>query len=112
MLSVGCGAALGAVLRYLLTQFWKRSGIDWPVATLVINVTGAALLGLLTRYLPAGSGIILFWGVGVLGGYTTFSTLNTELVSMIDEHRWLALSAYLLLTYGGGLLAAWWGMHG
>ena len=111
MINVGCGAALGAVLRYLLTTLWKRQRIDWPLATLVINLSGAFVLGILTGHLVPGSAAMTFWGVGVLGGYTTFSTFNTELIAMIDERRWDAFAAYLLLSYGGGLLLAWLGMQ-
>lgn len=111
MIAVGCGSAVGAVLRYLLTQLWKRRQIDWPLATLLINVSGAFLLGLLTGQLAAGSLAMRFWGVGVLGGYTTFSTFNTEMVAMVDEHRWGALACYLALSYGGGILAAWLGLQ-
>ncbi|MFQ9706035.1 MAG: fluoride efflux transporter CrcB [Limosilactobacillus pontis] len=111
MLSVGCGAALGALLRYWLTSRWKRCRIDWPLATLLINLTGALALGLLTGHLAASDAAMRFWGVGLLGGYTTFSTFNTELVAMIDEHRWGSLLVYFMLSYAGGLLAAWVGMQ-
>ncbi|MEE6639419.1 CrcB family protein [Limosilactobacillus pontis] len=90
MLSVGCGAALGALL---------------------INLTGALVLGFLTGHLAADGAAMRFWGVGLLGGYTTFSTFNTELVAMVDERRWGSLVAYLILSYGGGLVAAWVGMQ-
>lgn len=111
MLSVGCGSALGALLRYWLTTLWKKRHIDWPLATLLINLTGALALGLLTGHLAATGSAMLFWGVGLLGGYTTFSTFNTELVAIIDEHRWVSLIIYLFLSYAGGLLAAWVGMN-
>lgn len=111
MLSVGCGAALGALLRYWLTSIWKRQRIDWPLATLLINLTGALVLGFLTGHLAADGAAMRFWGVGLLGGYTTFSTFNTELVAMVDERRWGSLVAYSILSYGGGLVAAWVGMQ-
>lgn len=107
MINVGLGSAIGAVVRYLVTTWWKRSQIDWPFATLFINVTGAGLLALVIRHFGSANGQYLFWGVGVMGGYTTFSTLNTELVAMFDEHAYGKLLSYLVLTYGGGLLAVW-----
>lgn len=111
MLSVGCGAALGALLRYWLTTQWKKRRIDWPLATLVINLTGAFILGSLTGHLTADGMVMRFWGIGLLGGYTTFSTLNTEMIAMIDEHRWGSLLAYFIVSYGGGILAAWVGIQ-
>ena len=110
MLSVGCGAALGALLRYWLTTWWKRQQVDWPLATLLINLTGALVLGILTGRLAATGSAMLFWGVGLLGGYTTLSTLNTEMIAMVDEHRWGSLVIYFVVSYVGGLLAAWLGM--
>lgn len=107
MISVGIGSAVGAVIRYLITTWWKRCRIDWPLATLFINVTGAILLALLIHHFGSTSSHYLFWGVGVMGGYTTFSTFNTELVAMFDEHTYGKLLCYLVLTYGVGLLAVW-----
>jgi CrcB protein len=111
MIAAGCGAALGALLRYFLTQLWKQRQIDWPLATLLINITGTLLLGLLTGHLTNGSSQMLFWGSGVLGGYTTFSTFNTEMISLLDEHRWGTFASYFILSYGGGILAAWLGLQ-
>ncbi len=110
MLSVGCGSALGALLRYWLTTWWKRQQVDWPLATLLINLTGALVLGILTGRLAATGSAMLFWGVGLLGGYTTLSTFNTEMIAMVDEHRWGSLVIYFVVSYVGGLLAAWLGM--
>lgn len=110
MLSVGCGSALGALLRYWLTTWWKRQQVDWPLSTLLINLTGALVLGILTGRLAATGSAMLFWGVGLLGGYTTLSTLNTEMIAMVDEHRWGSLVIYFVVSYVGGLLAAWLGM--
>lgn len=110
MFSVGCGSALGALLRYWLTTWWKRQQVDWPLATLLINLTGALVLGILTGRLAATGSAMLFWGVGLLGGYTTLSTFNTEMIAMVDEHRWGSLVIYFVASYVGGLLAAWLGM--
>ena len=110
MLSVGCGSALGALLRYWLTTWWKRQQVDWPLVTLLINLTGALVLGILTGRLAATGSAMLFWGVGLLGGYTTLSTFNTEMIAMVDEHRWGSLVIYFVASYVGGLLAAWLGM--
>lgn len=111
MISVGFGSAIGALIRYLLTNLWKKTKVNWPVATLFINISGAFILGILTHHFLSDSQTMLFFGTGVMGGYTTFSTFNTEMVAMIDERRWAALGCYLCLSYGGGILAAWWGMQ-
>ncbi|GGI63068.1 fluoride efflux transporter FluC [Limosilactobacillus caviae] len=106
MINVGLGAAIGAVIRYIITTWWKRLKIDWPLATLFINITGSFLLGILTENFASNSPIMLLFGTGLMGGYTTFSTFNVELISMIDERRWRTLTVYLGLSYIGGTVAA------
>lgn len=111
MILVGLGASCGALFRYLFTYLWKQLRIDWPLATLLINLTGAFCLGFLIHQFPSGQFTILFWETGVLGGYTTFSTLNTELISMYNDRLWGNLMLYASLSYLGGLLLAWIGMQ-
>lgn len=105
MISVGCGSAIGALIRYLITFYWQKQKINWPLATLFINVTGSFILAALTTHTGGQSPAMLLLGVGMMGGYTTFSTFNTELVAMIDEKRWGALFAYLGLSYVLGIAA-------
>lgn len=111
MILVGLGASCGALLRYLFTYLWKKARIDWPLATLFINLTGAFCLGLLIHNFPSGQFTMLFWETGFLGGYTTFSTLNTELITMYNECQWKSLLFYGCLTYFGGLCLAWIALH-
>lgn len=100
---IGCGASLGAVLRYLLTTLYKswRSYRNFPFATLLINLTGSFVLGWLLK-IGLSTNWAAFLTTGLLGGYTTFSTFNTELVGMIDEKRWRNMIEYLLLSAIGG----------
>lgn len=102
--AVGFGASLGAVARYALTSYGKKhwmQGTAFPWPTLLINLTGAFLLGLaFALQLPAR--VYAFLGTGVLGGYTTFSTLNTEMVSLAENGQKHVLKRYLLASYLGG----------
>ena len=50
MILVGFGASCGALLRYLFTYLWKQLQVDWPGATLLINLTGAFCLGILRSF--------------------------------------------------------------
>ncbi|WP_251546581.1 fluoride efflux transporter FluC [Limosilactobacillus caecicola] len=109
MIIAGCGAAIGALLRYLTTSLWKLFRIDWPFATLIINLSGSFILSLLIHQLQPVDPRMTFWGVGVLGGFTTFSTFNTELISLIDERKWFTLITYFCLSYGGGISLAFFG---
>lgn len=106
MVLTSMGAAIGAILRYLLTLAGKKLPWNWPLTTLMINLTGALMLGLATHYLASNGLLMAFFGSGVLGGYTTFSTYNVELVTLIHSHRWWAAASYAVLSLAGGLLAA------
>lgn len=102
--AVGFGASLGAVARYALTSYGKKhwmQGTACPRPTLLINLTGAFFLSLaFALRLPAS--VYAFLGTGVLGGYTTFSTLNTEMVSLAENGQKHVLKHYLLASYLGG----------
>jgi fluoride exporter len=84
------GAGIGGGLRYVLGGWIaERWGASFPLHTLVINVAGAFLLGLLMalsveRSLVPSS-MRLFLGVGVLGGFTTFSTLSYESIALVEQ---------------------------
>lgn len=105
----GLGAALGAVLRYEVTAVGKKLGWEFWI-TALINLSGAFLLGLLFG-LGSSKGIYAFIGTGILGGYTTFSTMNSELVSLLKGHDYRNLLYYLLVTYLGGLILVYGGWY-
>ncbi|MDN6052176.1 MAG: CrcB family protein [Lactobacillus sp.] len=108
---IGTGAAIGSLLRFELTNLIKaKFGANWPLATLIINLIGAFCLGwLFGRQLPTQWW--LFLGTGIGGGFTTFSTLNAELVGLFNHRRMLAGMTYFGLSYLGGfilLLLGYW----
>ena len=89
IVGVALGGALGASARWLLDRFIEeRSDAIFPWSTFVINVTGCFLIGIVTEqlvdrhHLPAWIRIGLV--VGVLGGYTTFSTFAQESLSLLE----------------------------
>lgn len=107
---IGLAGGLGALARYMLGRFIaERAGAEFPFGTLLINVTGAFVIGLLfasaARKLvsPAWQTVL---ATGFLGGYTTFSTMSWEGVQLVRGG-----SSHLSLLYFGsnlllGLLAA------
>ncbi|WP_232832714.1 fluoride efflux transporter FluC [Curtobacterium sp. YC1] len=111
VLLVALGGAVGTAARALLAAaFPPRDGISWVV--LGINVVGAFCLGLLLDALArrgpdAGRrrGIRLLVGTGVLGGFTTYSTLADDTARLLDAGRWGAGSGYALLSVALGLVA-------
>ena len=111
-LLVFLGGGLGAVLRYLLSAW--LSGYEWgrsfPWATLLINVLGSFVLGLIAALLADRPGWKLFFGVGVCGGFTTFSTFSLDAWKLLESARYGAAAGYVLGSVVGGLLGAWVGL--
>lgn len=107
MIITGIGAAIGALVRYNLTAFIKgKLGTNFPIATLIINLTGAFLLGIVKD-----AEFSLLVGTGILGGYTTFSTYNVELLTLIRNKAWSKACSYFVLSGIFGLVAAFLGWY-
>lgn len=114
ILAVAAGGALGAVVRYLVSIGAGRAfGTDFPWGTLIINVTGSFLIGILTGLfamkwnLPQAARIFLT--VGICGGYTTFSTFSLDAWYLIERGQTVASAAYMIASVVlsvGALIAA------
>lgn len=113
-LLVMLGAALGGLARYVIgTTVMQRFGGRFPLGTLVVNVTGCFLIGvllpLLTERGEPRPNLRLLLVVGVLGGYTTFSSFAWESFQAVDEgERWMGF-ANVALSVILGYLAVWFG---
>ncbi len=102
ILIIFLGGGTGSVVRYLAGVLWGRlggHGASWG-ATLVINVLGGLLMGLLISTLALKGGADqerwrLLLGVGVLGGFTTFSTFSLETVLLLQRKAWLTAAGYV-----------------
>jgi CrcB protein len=111
---IGLAGAAGAVARYLLGYaIAKHTRISFPYGTLVINVSGALLIGfilaLATRHVLSSTSQVIL-ATGFLGGYTTFSTMSWEGVQLAREGNRLQSLLYLGGNVLPGLLAAALGM--
>ena len=113
---VGLGGALGSILRYLIGLIPIKSGSVFPIKTLVINIVGAFLIGIIVSLSAKNPYIseklILMLKIGVCGGFTTFSTFAFETGDLISTGKvWLAI-LYIVLSvvlsvfavFGGQLL--------
>jgi CrcB protein len=105
LLVVAGGGALGSVARYGIDLALPYGRSDLPVATLLINVTGSLLLGLLVAARPHARWMRPFLGTGVLGGFTTFSTFALETDRLLARAPAVA-AGYVALSLALGLGAA------
>jgi len=108
---VALGSAIGGVARYLVGGWVQlRSGTTFPVQTLLINVSGSFLLGLVQRYALETTSLSpevrTMLTIGVLGGYTTFSTFSYETLRLVEDGDWRRASAYILLSVVLSIAAA------
>ena len=99
---VMAGGAVGAALRYHATLIAIRMGhAGFPLATLAVNVMGGLLMGALAALILRGhvaEPVRLLLGVGLLGGFTTFSAFSLELFQMVERGTWLAALGYALAS--------------
>jgi len=110
------GGGLGAGLRYWLQGVVHgRIGADFPYGTLVVNVLGCFAIGLLMvsleeRFLAVPT-LRLFLTIGILGGFTTFSTFSYETLALLRDGEFLAGLANVGGSVLGCLAATWLGMQ-
>ena len=109
IVAVAVGGVLGSEARYLLGLAFAQTPGSWPWTTFWINVTGCLLIGALYTVLPGLTTphplLRPLLGIGVLGGYTTFSTYSVETVGLIDAGRPGLALAYALVTPVAAVLA-------
>jgi CrcB protein len=113
-LIIGLGGFVGANLRYLLqlgaTALW---GLRFPYGTLIINVTGSFALGFFLALLAERTALSPNWrylvAVGLLGGYTTFSSFTVETLGLLESGRWASGLGYAGASVILALLAAFAG---
>ena len=115
-LLVLAGAGFGGLARYVAgTWIMAKYGGRFPLGTLIVNVSGSFLIGvlmtLLTERLHPHPNWRLFWVVGILGGYTTFSSFEYETYQAVrDGAHWMGMLymvGSVLLGYGGVWVGAW-----
>ncbi|MDD7961036.1 CrcB family protein [Microbacterium sp. NE1TT3] len=112
MIALVVAGGVGAGIRYVIDVVLTRGRSDaFPIGILVVNVTGSALLGLLTGLgTVIGADVLAVLGIGLLGGYTTFSTVSVETVRLARRGRrdWAVVN--LFGTLAAAVVAAAIGM--
>lgn len=115
LLLIGLGGGIGSISRYLTAWYvHKHYAGTFPLATLMINVLGSLLIGILfgcmERYQWATADIKFFFIIGFCGGYTTFSAFAIENVNLMQSNQTAAAFAYIGLSVVLGLAATWAGL--
>ena len=106
IISVMAGGALGAAARYLVSL--ALAGRGFPYATLAVNLLGGFAMGVLAALVLRGvasEGLRLFVGVGILGGFTTFSAFSLESFQMIERGQIAVASGYAIASVIGSIAA-------
>ncbi|WP_254864248.1 fluoride efflux transporter FluC [Halovivax gelatinilyticus] len=88
---VGTGGAIGAVLRHWVYTHVSGDRFPWP--TLLVNVLGSFLFGLVV-FAGASESAVQFVGLGICGAFTTFSTFSVETVGLVERGRWRVAVAH------------------
>ena len=111
ILSVAIGGGLGAALRYLLLLLVKNQ--PFPYATLMINVLGSMLLGIIMAISIKNNQLSelskLFLATGFCGGFTTFSTFSLDNMSLLQQGKYNLAFMYIAASVLAGIFATWLG---
>ncbi|MEM9451069.1 MAG: fluoride efflux transporter CrcB [Cyanobacteria bacterium P01_E01_bin.6] len=99
-IAIGLGAIAGALCRYYVSQGLEQlAGTDSPVGTLVVNLSGCFLIGIITTLainrLLFSPELILLLTTGFLGAYTTFSSYELDTIQLLEEDVWQAFAYWI-----------------
>jgi CrcB protein len=108
LVAIAAGGAIGALARVGLSRAFPSATGTWPWAIFAINLTGAFMLGYfvtrLQERLPVSTLRRPLLGTGLCGALTTFSTVQVEMLQMIDAHRDALAAGYIAASVVGGYL--------
>ncbi|HKX92161.1 MAG TPA: fluoride efflux transporter CrcB [Sphingomicrobium sp.] len=114
-LIVFLGAGIGGALRHGVNVGAARLfGYGFPFGTLIVNVAGSFLIGLLAGYFAFRPGapqdVRLFLTTGILGGFTTFSAFSLDAALLIERHAYALATAYVVVSVAASLAALFLGL--
>lgn len=104
------GGGLGSVLRHVLSAGLHKGRPDptaFPIGTLAVNIIGCVLIGAVAGYVAHREPARALFMVGLLGGFTTFSTFGLDTIRLFTEGEHVKAVVYVLLTLAACLFAVW-----
>ncbi len=118
-LVIGLGGAIGSMLRFgvgsLIDSTVQKSGQIFPWGTIIVNITGCFVIGFVFT-ISTGEGRLLlspltrnFITIGILGGYTTFSSFSWQTLALAQDGQWWGAAANVLLSVVLCLVGVWLG---
>jgi fluoride exporter len=113
--AVAAGGAIGATLRWAIGAWvMSRTSSGFPWHTMFVNLSGAFFIGVLMAFSVEKGAVSgdwrLFLGTGILGGFTTFSTLSYESIALMQDGLWGQGMLNMFASAALGLVAAWLGL--
>lgn len=114
MLIAGLGGFIGTMFRYLVDKFFEVQHITgFPWGTFTVNVLGSFLIGvfygLLTKAHILSPAMNLFLITGICGGFTTFSSLSHDALTLLSHKEWMNFGLYVFFSFSLGLVAVYLG---
>ena len=107
IIAVGAGSFIGGIARYLVSLAMKGISKGFPWATLLVNLLGCLIIGLLWGFLSRNAYESTSWGlfltVGLCGGFTTFSTFSKEALTMLQTGQIWGFASYIALSILAGI---------
>jgi fluoride exporter len=114
-IAIGCGGSIGALLRYLAGIVIPQTA-NFPLSTLIINILGCFLMGYVTnlvkqRYFAQKQALAKGLTTGMIGAFTTFSTVSLEAALLIRDSMISVALIYLVISSAAGLAALMLGLR-
>lgn len=102
IIAVGAGSFIGGIARYIASLAMKGISKGFPWATVLVNLSGCLIIGLLWGFLSRNASESTSWGlfltVGLCGGFTTFSTFSKEALTMLQTGQIWGFASYIALS--------------
>ena len=107
IIAVGAGSFIGGIARYLVSLGMKGISKGFPWATLLVNLLGCLIIGVLWGFLSRNAAENTSWGlfltVGLCGGFTTFSTFSKEALTMLQTGQIWGFASYIAISILAGI---------